>query len=101
MSVCITRRIMEFRTIWLQSVLLHYGNEWLWLTAGGSSGLLWLRLWGISSLFDFYNLLFLVSFVDFMVIFNFIMLKFYLFSFLFVSDLICLLICFLYFCLDL
>jgi hypothetical protein len=37
MSVCITRRIMEFRTISLQSVLLHYGNEWLWLTAAGSS----------------------------------------------------------------
>jgi hypothetical protein len=33
------------------------------------------------------------------VIFNLIMLKFYLFSFLFVSDLICLLISFLYFCL--
>jgi hypothetical protein len=32
---------MEFRTIKLQSVLLHYGNEWLWLTAAGSSGLLW------------------------------------------------------------
>jgi hypothetical protein len=37
--------------------------------------------------------------VDFILIFNLIMLKFYLFSFLFVSDLICLLICFLYFCL--
>jgi hypothetical protein len=41
MSVCITRRIMEFRTIKLQSVLLHYGNEWLWLTAAEGSGLLW------------------------------------------------------------
>jgi hypothetical protein len=37
-AVCITRRIMEFRTIQLRSVLLHYGYEWLWLTAAGSSG---------------------------------------------------------------
>jgi hypothetical protein len=31
---------MEFRTIELQLVLLHYGNERLWLTAALSSGLL-------------------------------------------------------------
>ena len=43
-----------------------------------------LRLRGISSLFYFYNFYWLFSFVDFMVIFNLIMLKFYLLFCLFV-----------------
>jgi hypothetical protein len=58
MSVCITRRIMEFQTIWLQSVLLHYGYEWLWLTAVGSSGLLWNMAQGVQGV-QFVLLLFL------------------------------------------
>jgi hypothetical protein len=40
-SACITGRIMEYRAKQFQSVLLHYGYKWVWLTAAGSSGLLW------------------------------------------------------------
>jgi hypothetical protein len=54
---------MEFRVNHLQSVLLHYGYKWLWLTAVGSSGLLWntapTRPWAVfhnSSLWGSYEL---------------------------------------------
>jgi hypothetical protein len=59
MSVCITRRIMKFRTIQLQSVLLHYGNGCLWLTAAGSSGLLWNTAQGVQRV-EFVLLLFMI-----------------------------------------
>jgi hypothetical protein len=52
MSVCITRKIMEFRVNYLQSGLLHYGYKWLWLTAVGSSGLLWNTAQGVGA-FDY------------------------------------------------
>ena len=51
---------------------------------------------GISSLFYFYNYCSEFSFVDFIVIFNLIMLKFYFFFCLFFGNLICLLECLLY-----
>jgi hypothetical protein len=38
---------MEVRVNYLQSVLLHCGYKWLWLTAVGSSGLLWNMVQGI------------------------------------------------------
>ena len=60
---------------------------------------LMLRLRGISSLFYFYNCCSKFNFVDFIVIFNLIMLKFYFFFCLFFVDLIFLLECFLYLCL--
>jgi hypothetical protein len=56
-----------------------------------------LKLQGISSLFDFYNFLYLFRFVDFMVIFDLIMLK-CICSFVYLfCNLICLLKCFLCF----
>lgn len=56
-----------------------------------------LRLRGISFLSYCYNYLFKFSFVDFIVIFDLIMLKFYLFFYLFIFNLMVLLKCFLYF----
>jgi hypothetical protein len=53
-----------------------------------------LSLRAICSVFNFYNLFILFSFVDFIVIFNLVMLKFYLFFYLF-CNLICLLKSFL------
>jgi hypothetical protein len=41
MSVCITRRVMEFRVHSPQSVLLRCGYKWLGLTAVWRSGLSW------------------------------------------------------------
>jgi hypothetical protein len=37
MSVCISRRIVEFRVNYLRAVLLHVGYKWLWPTAVRSS----------------------------------------------------------------